>query len=265
MPESPAPRVAAWRYVIPNAITCGGILFGVLGVQAAIAGRPIAAAWWGLYCTLTDRLDGATAKALGATSALGVQLDSLADVVGFGMVPPAVLWAWFRLHPEAGWATPGLRALLSAICVVFTIASALRLARYNVKAAQGGAAHYTGTPTTMTAGIALVAFLTLLKYSAPSLHAPEWIDPWHLFGPLRLDALVPYSPLLLVVGAIGMLAPLRVPHLGRTRSRLTTALLFGSAGLGYLAGLLHTFPEYLLGGGLFYLILSIRYHFKTRS
>jgi CDP-diacylglycerol--serine O-phosphatidyltransferase len=88
-----AARVAAWRYVVPNAITALGIVFGALGLQAALRGRPLAAAWWGLYCTLTDRLDGAAAKALGATSDFGVQLDSLADLLSFGIVPPAVLYA----------------------------------------------------------------------------------------------------------------------------------------------------------------------------
>src|SRR5579863_1686701 len=122
--SEPAPRVSTWRYVIPNAITCVGLVFGALGVQAALRGRPLAAAWWGLYCTLTDRLDGATAKALGATSEFGVQLDSLTDLVSFGIVPPAVFYAYFSARPALGWTTPPMHALLAAAAVAFTVASA---------------------------------------------------------------------------------------------------------------------------------------------
>ena len=258
-------RVAAWRYVIPNGITALSIVFGALGIQAALRGRPLAAAWWGLYCTLTDRLDGATAKALSAQSELGVQLDSLADMVSFGLVPPSVLYAYYSSRPALGWTTPWMHALLAAAAIAFTLAAAFRLARYNVKMAHGGAAHYTGTPTTMSAGILLVLFLTCLKYSDAALRYPEDLDHLYLLGHIRLDMLVPYVPLLLVAGAGGMLSPLRVPKLGRTKSKITTFLLFGTALAGYVAGLFHALPEYLAGGGLFYLGLCVRYHLRSRG
>jgi CDP-diacylglycerol--serine O-phosphatidyltransferase len=264
-PQPPRARVAAWRYVVPNAITSLSIVFGVLGVQAALGGRFIAAAWWGLYCTLTDRLDGATAKALGAQSELGVQLDSLADLLSFGLLPPTVLYGYYAARPALGWTTPSMRVLLAALAVLFTLAAALRLARYNVRMAQGGDTHYTGTPTTMTAGIVLVLFLTCLKYSDPSWRYPEDTDHIYLLDHIRLDMLLPYVPLLLVAGAVGMLAPLRVPKLQRTNSKITTLLLFGAALIGYGAGLFHALPEYMLGGGLFYLGICVRYHLRTRA
>lgn len=263
-PGDAAPRVARWRYAVPNALTATSIVFGVLGVQAAVAGRPIAAAWWGLYCTLTDRLDGAAAKALGAGSAFGVQFDSLADLASFGMVPPAVFYAYFSRHAALGWASPLGRAALIVCCVVFTLAVAVRLARFNVSAARGRAAHYTGTPSTMTAGLVLVLFLTCLKYSAPSLRVPEETDHWRWLGGIELDAWLRWTPLLLPLGAAGMLSPLRVPPLGRTRSRVTDVLLLSAVLFGYAAGLVHALPEYLAGGGLFYLFVCFSYHLRTR-
>jgi CDP-diacylglycerol--serine O-phosphatidyltransferase len=267
MADSTAPRarVATWRYLVPNSITCLSIVFGVLGVQAALGGRTIAAAWWGLYCTLTDRLDGATAKALGAQSELGVQLDSLADLVSFGLLPPTVLYGYYSTRPALGWTTPPMHALLAALAILFTLAGALRLARYNVRMAQGGDAHYTGTPTTMTAGLVLVLFLTCLKYSDPLWRSPEDTDHIYLLCHMRLDILLPYVPLLLVAGAVGMLAPLRVPKLQRTNSKTTTYLLFGTALFGYGAGLFHALPEYMAAGGLFYLGICVRYHLRTRA
>ena len=264
MAEAGQQRVARWRYLVPNAFTAASIVFGVLGVEAAIDGRPIAAAWWGLYCTLTDRLDGAAAQLLGAGSAFGVQFDSLADLASFGMVPPAVFYAYFTRHPALGWASPAGRAALVVCCVVFTLAVAVRLARFNVAAANGRVRHYTGTPSTMTAGLVLVLFLTCLKYAAPAWRGAEDTDHWRWLGGLELDAVLPWTPLLLPLGAAGMLSPLRVPRLGRTRSRITDVLLVAAVLFGYSAGLVHALPEYLAGGGLFYLFVCFAYHPRTR-
>lgn len=253
-----------WRYVVPNAFTAASIVFAVLAVESAIAGRVVAAAWWALYGTLTDRLDGAAAKWLDAQSELGVQLDSLADLAIFGVAPPAVFYAFYARQPALGWTTPLGQAALIALSCAFTLATALRLARFNVASARGRPAHYLGTPSTMTAGIVGVAFLTVLKYSSPAWIAPERCDRWRLLDGARLDGALPFLPLLLLVGAIGMLAPLRVPRLGRTRSRALDAFLVVSVTVGYVAGLFHRLPEYMLAGGLGYLVACVIYHLRTR-
>ena len=263
MTEPPTPT-ARWRYVVPNAFTAASIVFAVLAIEDAIAGRVVAAAWWALYGTLTDRLDGAAAKLLEASSEFGVQFDSLADLAIFGMVPPAVFYAFYARHPELGWATAAGRAALVAMCAAWTLATAARLARFNVASARGHVAHYLGTPSTMTAGIVGVAFLTALKYADPAWTAPETSDPWRLLGPARLDAALPWMPLLLAVGAAGMLSPLRVPKLGRLRSRALTFVLAVTVAAGYAAGLFHRLPEYMLAGGLVYLAASIVFHLRTR-
>src|SRR5262249_48227723 len=154
-------------------------------IQSAVEGRPISAAWWALYCTLTDKLDGALAKALDARSEFGVQLDSLADLLAFGVAPATVVYTFYRAHPELGWASGGPGVSLRAIACVYVIAAAARLARFNVKAAADGpVAHYTGVPTTMTAGILGALFLACLKYSDPALIAPERLDQWRWLGAL---------------------------------------------------------------------------------
>jgi CDP-diacylglycerol---serine O-phosphatidyltransferase len=258
------PPTARWRYVVPNAFTAASIVFAVLAIEAAIAGRVVAAAWWALYGTLTDRLDGAAAKALKASSEFGVQFDSLADLAIFGVAPPAFFYAFYARHPALGWSTPPARAALVAMCVAWTLATAIRLARFNVASARAPVAHYLGTPSTMTAGIVGVALLTALKYSDPSWVAPETSDPWRLFGSARLDAALPWMPLALAIGAAGMLSPLRVPKLGRLRSRALTVVLAVTVAVGYAAGLFHRLPEYMLAGGLVYLAACIVFHLRTR-
>jgi CDP-diacylglycerol---serine O-phosphatidyltransferase len=259
-----AATTARWRYVVPNAFTAASIVFAVLAIEAAIAGRVVASAWWALYGVLTDRLDGAAAKALKASSEFGVQFDSLADLAIFGVAPPAVFYSFYARHSALGWSTAAGRTALVALCVAWTLATAIRLARFNVASAHGNVAHYVGTPSTMTAGIVGVAFLTVLKYSAASWTAPELSDPWRLLGPVRLDAALPFVPLLLLLGAAGMLSPLRVPKLGRLRSRALTVVLAVTVAVGYTAGLFHRLPEYMLAGGLFYLGACIVFHLRTR-
>ncbi|HEX4462532.1 MAG TPA: CDP-alcohol phosphatidyltransferase family protein [Polyangia bacterium] len=258
------PRRAWWRYAAPNLVTATSIVFGVLAVVMAIDGRPVAAAWWALYCTLTDRVDGALAKALKGGSAFGVQLDSLADLVSFGVAPAAVFYAYFSRQPELGWSDGAARVVLVIFCAVWTLATALRLARFNVVAAGGAATHYTGTPSTMTAGTVGALFIAALKYADPKWRGSEWIDHWRLLGGFESDSLLRFVPLLLPVGAFGMLSPLRVPRLGRTRSRVTDVLLAAGVISGYTAGLFHHLPEYLAFGGLYYLVVCVAYHLRTR-
>ena len=90
------PRVGA---TVPNAFTAASAsCFAVLAIEDGdLAGASIAAAWWALYGTLTDRLDGAAAQGCcKAQSAFGVQFDSLADLAIFGVAPPAVFYALLR-------------------------------------------------------------------------------------------------------------------------------------------------------------------------
>ncbi|HZS41019.1 MAG TPA: CDP-alcohol phosphatidyltransferase family protein [Polyangia bacterium] len=263
MSASEAPR-AFWRYLPPNAVTASSLVFGVIAVEVAIAGRPIEATWWGLICLFTDKLDGFLAGALKAGSTFGMQLDSLADLSSFGVVPATILFAFFSTRPQLGWATGGGLLALRVLCCAWVIAVGVRLARFNVAAARGPHQHYTGTPSTMTAGLVLTLFLTCLKYADPRWSAPETHDSWRWLGPLRTDALVRWVPLAMVAGAAGMLSPLRVPRLGRTRHRATDALLLAAVLFGYGVGLARRLPEYLFLGGMLYVVLCVAYHLRTR-
>ena len=175
-----------------------------------------------------------------------------------------MVYAFYSVRPELGWAVDGRRIALSAVCGLYLVSVALRLARFNVLAAKGPHLHYTGTPSTMTAGVLLAFFLMSLKYAAPQQSAPETLDSWRLLGSLRTDVLLPYLPFTLLLGAAGMLSPLRVPRLGRTFSRATDLLLLVAVLFGYSMGIARRLPEYLVGGGLYYLGICIAYHFRTR-
>jgi CDP-diacylglycerol--serine O-phosphatidyltransferase len=111
-----------------------------------------------------DMLDGRIARMTGTASEFGVQLDSMADVVSFGMAPAILAFAW-GLSPlgRLGWAAAFL----------FVTAAALRLARFNVQAATGDKRYFAGLPSPAAAGIvAATVYAYPVGFSEPRLAAP---------------------------------------------------------------------------------------------
>src|SRR5579859_4659851 len=98
-----AARPAVWRYLPPNAATLTSVVIATLAIERAVAGRPVAAAWLAILCMGTDKLDGLLASTLRASSEFGVQLDSLADLVAFGVAPAAIFYSYYHARPELGW------------------------------------------------------------------------------------------------------------------------------------------------------------------
>lgn len=111
------------RMLVPNMITVTAICAGLSGVRLAFQGRYEIAVIMVLVAAFLDAIDGRAARMLKASSKFGEQLDSLADIVNFGVAPGLVLYAYL-LHGahSFGWIA----------ALVFAIACALRLARFNV-------------------------------------------------------------------------------------------------------------------------------------
>ena len=111
------------RFVLPNLVTLLAICLGLTGVRFAIEGHFDFAVYAIIVAAILDGLDGRIARALQGTSRFGAELDSLADFVDFGVAPALVLYLWsLHEHSSIGW--------FSAL--IFAIAGALRLARFNV-------------------------------------------------------------------------------------------------------------------------------------
>lgn len=111
------------KSIIPNFFTGSNLAFGVLSITFSAQGNFNAAAWCILFSLLADALDGRTARALGVSGPFGRELDSLADVVGFGVAPAFMIYA--RELSELGWV--GYIPLL-----VFAVLGGFRLARFNI-------------------------------------------------------------------------------------------------------------------------------------
>ncbi|GAA4032484.1 CDP-diacylglycerol--serine O-phosphatidyltransferase [Hymenobacter glaciei] len=126
---------------LPNAVTCLNLLCGCLALTNIFAGRLDVGAWFVAAAALADFADGLLARALRVSSAIGKDLDSLADMVSFGVVPGAIL---FKLLTSSEPATP-LTQYLPYVGFLVTIFSALRLAKFNNDTRQ--TTSFIGLPT----------------------------------------------------------------------------------------------------------------------
>ena len=130
--------------ILPSAFTMGNLFFGLYAVVAAIRGDFAWAGWFIVYAATLDLIDGRVARFTRTGSAFGAELDSLTDVISFGVAPALIMILLYFTGSEWSW----------VIGFVYVAAVVVRLARFNVE--QGGEArrHFHGLPTP-TAGMIL--------------------------------------------------------------------------------------------------------------
>jgi len=171
-------------FLVPALFTSANLLCGYFAVVASLAGTTEdfdrAAKAIG-FAILFDSLDGRLARLLGANTDFGVQFDSLADVVSFGIAPAVVAYAWgFR---SLGLAGTQLGQLLSDMgwvcCLAFLVCCAWRLARFNVQGmAPGSSKYFVGMPTPAAAGM----IAALVHGFKEPLHNWHWSVAWFLMA-----------------------------------------------------------------------------------
>lgn len=157
---------------IPNYITCLNLLFGCLGLVLLVNGSPTYAACCIWIAAVCDFFDGFAARAVKAESPMGKELDSLADVVSFGVLP-AFLWLYYILqsiHPGASFGdTSG--HWLPYIAFFMAVCSAWRLAKFNIDTRQTD--HFRGVPTPAN-GLVWSA-IPFISYDSIFPWAQQWI------------------------------------------------------------------------------------------
>jgi CDP-diacylglycerol--serine O-phosphatidyltransferase len=129
-------------YIFPNLLTAGNIFAGFYAIVTAMNLHFERAAVAIMIAALMDGLDGKVARLTGATSRFGIEFDSLADLVSFGVAPALLMYIWAtKAFGRIGW----VAAFLFVAC------GALRLARFNVQAATTEKRWFTGLPIPMAA------------------------------------------------------------------------------------------------------------------
>jgi CDP-diacylglycerol--serine O-phosphatidyltransferase len=152
------------RKHIPNFVTSLNLYCGGISIIFALKGNLDLAAWFIGLAAVLDFMDGMLARLLNAKSAIGVQLDSLADVISFGLAPAMIVFQLMEKTvniPFLYWFDLNVFSLLAFIITVF---SALRLAKFNIDTEQ--ADDFKGLPT--PANALFFASLPLVYFQAES-------------------------------------------------------------------------------------------------
>ncbi len=181
---------------IPNAITCGNLFCGCIAIVVAFNGYLVYASYFVGIAAVLDFLDGFVARLLNVKSEIGKQLDSLADMVTFGLVPGAVMF--LMLLDAAAYGNPKVIDSMEMLTFsggpekfplwlaytgfIITIFSALRLAKFNIDEDQSNS--FVGLPT--PANTILICSLPLIIEFNPIFADINMLDylhnPWLLLG-----------------------------------------------------------------------------------
>ena len=222
--------------LLPNLLTLGALCAGLTAIRFAEDGNVTYSVALIALAALLDGLDGAVARLLKSESAMGAELDSLADFLNFGVAPALILYLWALPDSRSGgW----IAALVYAICC------ALRLARYNVgdKAKNGKkSALFQGVPA--PGGALLVLLPLVLAHIVPDLIAP---------------ILPVFTGLWLLVVGFLMISRRPTPSFRLLRISRDKAPMF-MVGLMALAAAAFTWPwPVLLLAQIAYLLILIRF------
>jgi CDP-diacylglycerol--serine O-phosphatidyltransferase len=141
-------------YILPNLFTTGNLFCGFWAIISVFQEKFFYAAIAILLASAFDILDGKVARLSGGTSKFGIQYDSLADLVSFGIAPALLAFSWaLRPYGRFGW----LAAFLFVVC------GALRLARFNVQTSSGEVKYFKGLPIPVAASMIALTILLYLR------------------------------------------------------------------------------------------------------
>ncbi|MDR2872308.1 MAG: CDP-diacylglycerol--serine O-phosphatidyltransferase [Xanthomonadaceae bacterium] len=152
---NPPPRSRS-IYLLPNLFTTGGLFAGFYAVIAAANGQFTQAAIAVFVAGIMDGIDGRVARLTGTSSEFGVQYDSLADLVSFGMAPALVMYHWSLSHLKYDGGILG--RLGWAVAFLYAACAALRLARFNVQTGSVDKRWFIGLASPAAAGL-MMAFV----------------------------------------------------------------------------------------------------------
>jgi CDP-diacylglycerol---serine O-phosphatidyltransferase len=206
------PRSLSLNRLLPNVLTVAALCAGLTAIRFAINGEWAPAVVSIVVAGVLDGLDGTMARLLNAQSRFGAELDSLSDVISFGIAPALVVYLW-STHAlgSVGWAA----SLLFAVC------TALRLARFNsaldLEVPSYARTFFTGVPAPAGAGLALVPVMASLAAGPGWTDHPALAALWiAMVGGLMISRLPTFSlkglkvapvmvaPVLLAVGVVAV-------------------------------------------------------------
>lgn len=175
--------------LIPNMVTLAGICIGLSAIRFALAERWEMAVAAIIAAAVMDGMDGRLARLLKSTSPFGAQLDSLADIINFGVVPAVVLYLWtLEDIGRFGWAA----------VLFYTVCCAVRLARFNTMMQEEDETSkalserfFTGVPAPMGASLVMFPLVMHFEWEMYWMHDPFIGAVYMLFMGLLMASRVP--------------------------------------------------------------------------
>ena len=177
---------------IPHFITLLNLFSGCVAVIFALEGNMKLTALFVCLGIFFDFFDGLLARKLNVQSELGVQLDSLADMVTSGLVPGLVLFHLLGLAPQLSWETYNL---LPYFGLLVTLASAFRLAKFNISTNQSDA--FIGLPTPANA-LLIISLPLILEYQHSDAINVIILNPWFLIALTLVSCYLLNAPIKLI-------------------------------------------------------------------
>jgi len=197
-PPLPLRRVVI---VVPSLFTLFNLFFGIWSMVLASRGEFYRAGWFIVFAGILDTLDGRVARISGTGTRFGAELDSLVDIVSFGVAPAFLMYqVEFTTGGQAAW----------IFCYFYVMAAAIRLARFNITQAGRAKAYFIGLPSP-AAGMTLATFY---PFTQTELYASLHGIPWHLTLTFMMIALT-----------ILMVSNVHYPTLPRAGFRTVSGLL----------------------------------------
>ena len=233
------------RIILPNIFTLVGVCIGLSSIKFAFDGRFEIAVLAIIVASIIDGLDGRIARLIKGTSKVGKELDSLTDVISFGVAPAFIMYFW-KLNElgRIGW----------LICLIYVVCVALRLARFNVNSSKQSywqENFFEGVPS--PAGGVLV--LMPLIFSLSELQLIQ----------INFDYIVPLFFVVISILLISKIPTYSLKRIAVPRST-TIFLLFGIV-LYFGLLLIYNFNTILLSGLLYLAVIpvSIVHYFKIKN
>ena len=231
------------RMILPNAITLIGVCIGLTSIKFAIDGKFAIAIIAILFAGLMDALDGRIARLIKGTSKMGKELDSLGDVISFGVAPALIMYFWnLQYLDKLGW----------FVCLTYVVCVALRLARFNVNSEEEPSwkdNFFEGMPS--PAGGVIVLMPLILSFSGLG----------ELFFQINYDLMVPIFFILVSVLLISTIPTYSFKKIVIPRT-MTKFLLFGIV-LFFGALLVYTFKILAVTSIVYLFLIPISYfHYK---
>ena len=231
------------RMILPNAITLIGVCIGLSSIKFAIDGKFAIAVIAILFAGLMDALDGRIARLIKGTSKMGKELDSLGDVISFGVAPALIMYFWNLQYLEKlGW----------FVCLTYVVCVALRLARFNINSDEESSwkdNFFEGIPS--PAGGIIVLMPLVISFSGLG----------EFFFKINYDLLVPVSFVIVSILLISTIPTYSFKKIVIPRT-MTKFLLFGIV-LFFGALLVYTFKILVISTVLYLCLIPVSYfHYK---